>query len=84
MSTAMPRKQEPFLAELLVTAAGYTPQQSGTLYSARFHEQERPGTTLVLEFMTLPDLLQLFVTALVSAQSLIGQFVSVGRQETGE
>ena len=83
-SSAMPHKQNPILAELLVTIAGYTSQHSGTLNSAMVHEQERSGATWVLEFMTLPDMLQLCGTALVSAQSLIGQVVSVGVQETGK
>ena len=80
----MPHKQNPVLAELLVTIAGYTSEQSGTLISAMVHKQERSGTTWVLEFMTLLDMLQLCGTALVSAQSLIGQVVSVGVQETSE
>jgi len=80
----MPHKQNPILAELLVTIAVYTSQQSGTLNSAMVHEQERSGTTWVLEFITLPDMLQLYSNALVSAQSLIGQIISVGVQETGE
>lgn len=83
-SSAMPHKQNPILAELLVTIAGYTSHQSGTLNSAMVHEQERSGATWVLEFMTLPEMLQLCGTALVSAQSLIGQVVSVGVQETGK
>ncbi len=80
-SSAMPHKQNPILAELLVTIAGYTAQQSGALNSAMVHEQERSGTTWVLEFMTLPDMLQLCGAALESAQSLIGQVVSVGVQD---
>jgi len=83
-SSAMPHKQNPILAELLVTIAGYTAQQSGALNFAMVHEQERSGTTWVLEFMTLPDMLQLCGTALMSAQTLIGQVVSFGVMGTGD
>ncbi|MDG1409020.1 MAG: lyase family protein [Octadecabacter sp.] len=77
-SSAMPHKQNPILAELLVTIAGFTAQQSATLNAAMVHEQERSGTAWVLEFMTLPDIAQLCGTAMVLAQTLIGQVVSVG------
>jgi 3-carboxy-cis,cis-muconate cycloisomerase len=80
----MPHKQNQILAELLVTIAGYMSQQSGTPSSAMVHEQERSGTTWILEFMSLPDMLQLCGIALASAQSTIGQIVSVGVPETGE
>jgi len=82
--SAAPQKQNPILAELLVTIAGYMSQQSGTLCSAMVQEKERSGTTWVLEFLSLPDMLQLCGAELASAQSLIGQVVSVAVPETGE
>jgi 3-carboxy-cis,cis-muconate cycloisomerase len=66
------------LAELLVTIAQYAAQQATLLNVAMVHEQERSGTAWVLEFMSLPDLLQLCGCALVKAQLLVNQIVSLG------
>ena len=77
-SSAMPHKQNPILAELLVTIAQYTAQQATILNVAMVHEPERSGTAWVLKFMPLPDLLQLCGCALVKAQLLVNQIASLG------
>jgi 3-carboxy-cis,cis-muconate cycloisomerase len=77
-SSAMPHKQNPILAEFLVTVAHHTAQQSTLLNVAMVHEQERSGTAWMLEMMTLHDLLQLCGVALRTSQSLVGQITTIG------
>ena len=77
-SSAMPHKQNPVLAELLVTVAHYAAQQATLLNMAMVHEQERSGTAWMLEVMTLPDLLQLCGGALRTSQTLVGQIITIG------
>jgi len=79
-SSAMPHKQNPILSEMLVTLAQYSAQQATLLNVAMVHEQERSGTAWVLEFMALPDLLQVCGCALNTAHSLTKQIVTVGSQ----
>lgn len=55
-SSAMPHKQNPVLAELLVTLARFNAAQVGALHSALIHEQERSGAAWALEWMVLPQM----------------------------
>ena len=54
-SSAMPHKQNPVLAELLVTLARYNATQISGMHHALIHEQERSGAAWTLEWMILPS-----------------------------
>ncbi len=63
-SSAMPHKQNPVEAELLVTLARYAATQVAGMHHALIHEQERSGISWALEWMILPSL------AVATARSL--------------
>jgi 3-carboxy-cis,cis-muconate cycloisomerase len=55
-SSAMPHKQNPVGAELLVTLARFNAVQVSGLHHALVHEQERSGAAWSLEWMVLPPM----------------------------
>lgn len=55
-SSAMPHKQNPVLAELLVTLARFNAVQVSGMHQAMIHEQERSGGAWSLEWMILPQM----------------------------
>ncbi len=55
-SSAMAHKQNPVLAELLVTLARFNAVQVGGMHQAMVHEQERSGAAWSLEWMILPQM----------------------------
>ncbi|MGB0903666.1 MAG: lyase family protein, partial [Mangrovicoccus sp.] len=77
-SSAMPHKQNPVLAELLVTLARFNAGQQGLLLSTMLHEQERSGASWALEWMTLPQMTVTTGAALRSAVELIGKIERIG------
>lgn len=60
-SSAMPHKQNPVSAEVLVTLARFNATQLAGLHAAMVHEQERSGAAWTLEWMILPQMV--FATA---------------------
>ena len=77
-SSAMPHKQNPVLAELLVALARYNATQVSGMHHALIHEQERSGAAWTLEWMILPSMVATTVTALRSADGLLGSIDSFG------
>ncbi|MCR6500623.1 3-carboxy-cis,cis-muconate cycloisomerase [Shinella sp. CPCC 101442] len=55
-SSAMPHKQNPVAAEVLVTLARFNAAQLGGLAQAAVHEQERSGAAWTLEWLILPQM----------------------------
>ncbi|WP_172327769.1 3-carboxy-cis,cis-muconate cycloisomerase [Mangrovicoccus sp. HB161399] len=55
-SSAMPHKQNPVSAELLVTLARFNAVQVSAMHQALVHEQERSGAAWSLEWMVLPQM----------------------------
>ncbi|MEP3278037.1 MAG: lyase family protein [Stappiaceae bacterium] len=55
-SSAMPHKQNPVRAEIVVALARYCQTQMNGLNTASIHENERSGTAWTLEWMLLPAL----------------------------
>ena len=77
-SSAMPHKQNPVLAELLVTLARFNAVQVSGLHQAMIHEQERSGAAWTLEWMILPQMVQATGRALAVASALTTQVVDIG------
>lgn len=77
-SSAMPHKQNPILAELLVTLARYNATQLGGMHQALVHEQERSGAAWALEWMILPNMLNATARSLSAACELIAQVEKIG------
>lgn len=78
-SSAMPHKQNPVRAELLVTLARYNATQLPAMHHALVHEQERSGSAWSLEWMILPAMVTTTATALRHAQALIQSIESMGQ-----
>lgn len=77
-SSAMPHKQNPILAEAIVTLARFVGVQQGGLAQALIHEQERSGTAWALEWMLLPPMAEATAVALRHADVLLGQIDRIG------
>lgn len=77
-SSAMPHKQNPVLAELLVTLARFNAVQVSALHQAMVHEQERSGAAWALEWMVLPQMAEATGRALSVALGLCAQVVRMG------
>jgi 3-carboxy-cis,cis-muconate cycloisomerase len=69
-SSAMPHKQNPVAAELLVTLATFNATQVSGMHATLVHEQERSGAAWSLEWMLLPQMVMATGRALTIAQSL--------------
>lgn len=77
-SSAMPHKQNPVGAELLVTLARFNAVQLSGMHQALIHEQERSGAAWALEWMILPQMAQATARALATAQGLVGNIDRIG------
>jgi 3-carboxy-cis,cis-muconate cycloisomerase len=75
-SSAMPHKQNPVAAEVLVTLARFNAAQLGGLAQAAVHEQERSGAAWTLEWLILPQM----VVASGAALRLAGELLSAIRR----
>ncbi|MDA7965076.1 3-carboxy-cis,cis-muconate cycloisomerase [Ruegeria sp.] len=82
-SSAMPHKQNPILAELLVTLARYNATQIAGMHQALVHEQERSGSAWPLEWMILPNMAKTSARSLSAAADLCDRIVSIGNQSEG-
>jgi len=70
-SSAMPHKENPVLAEILVTLARFNATQISAMHHALVHEQERSGTAWTLEWMVLPQMTVATGAALARGLSLL-------------
>ncbi len=78
-SSAMPHKQNPVLAELLVTLARYNATQLPGMHHALIHEQERSGSAWALEWMILPQMSVATGRAVAACSTLCGQITEMGK-----
>lgn len=78
-SSAMPHKQNPIRAELLVTLARHAATQVCGVHQAQIHEQERSGAAWALEWMSLPGLAVAAARSLAVAAELIGDIDRIGQ-----
>ena len=79
-SSAMPHKQNPVLAELLVTLARFNATQISGVHHGMIHEQERSGAAWALEWMILPQMAMATGRALTAATELAQAIERVGDQ----
>ncbi len=79
-SSAMPHKQNPVQAELLVSLARFNAGQLGCLHQSLVHEQERSGAAWALEWMVLPQMVQATAKSLAAAQSLANSVDRIGSE----
>ena len=77
-SSAMPHKQNPIQAELLITLARFNATQLSGMHHALIHEQERSGAAWSLEWMILPQVIQTAGLALVTSNMLLEQIEIIG------
>lgn len=70
-SSAMPHKENPVLAETLVTLARFNATQVSGMHHALVHEQERSGAAWTLEWMVLPQMVVAAGAALARGLALL-------------
>ena len=77
-SSAMPHKQNPISAELLVTLARFNATQVAGMHQAMVHEQERSGSAWALEWMILPQMVMATGRSLNAGLDLIASIERIG------
>ena len=77
-SSAMPHKQNPVAAEVLVTLARFNATQLSGMHQALVHEQERSGAAWTLEWLLLPQMAVAAAASLRQANALAAQITSIG------
>ena len=70
-SSAMPHKENPVLAETLVTLARFNASQLSAMHHALVHEQERSGAAWTLEWMIVPPMTVATAAALARGLALL-------------
>ena len=78
-SSAMPHKQNPIRAEILIALARSVAGQQGILAQALVHEQERSGAAWTLEWMTLPSMMEDTGASLNNAAAVLSQIKTLGQ-----
>jgi 3-carboxy-cis,cis-muconate cycloisomerase len=81
-SSAMRHKQNPILAELLVTLARFNATQVAGMHHAVIHEQERSGAAWALEWMILPAMTVATCRGLTAARELVDRIEGMGEAGT--
>ncbi|MCB1385725.1 MAG: 3-carboxy-cis,cis-muconate cycloisomerase [Nitratireductor sp.] len=79
-SSAMPHKQNPVLAEALVTLARFNATQLAGLHHALVHEQERSGSAWTLEWMLMPQVAIATAASLRNAIALLRSVEGMGEE----
>lgn len=80
-SSAMPHKQNPVRAEVLVTLARFNAVQLSAIHLALVHEQERSGSAWMLEWLVLPNMIEATATALSHAASMLQSVERIGEPD---
>ena len=78
VSSAMPHKQNPVAAEMLVALARFNAVQLGGMAQAMVHEQERSGAAWTLEWLILPQMAVTCGAALRLADELFSSIERLG------
>lgn len=77
-SSAMPHKQNPVAAEILVTLARFNATLVGGMHQSLVHEQERSGSAWTLEWMLLPQMVMATAASLRTALTLCDHVTHMG------
>ncbi len=77
-SSAMAHKQNPVMAETLVTLAQFNATQMSGLHQCLVHEQERSGASWMVEWMIMPQLFVASSAALRNAKKLVDSIEQIG------
>lgn len=77
-SSAMPHKQNPVAAEMLVTLARFNAVQLSGIHQSLVHEQERSGAAWTLEWLLLPPMVMATAASLRHALQLVGMIKRLG------
>ncbi|WP_457580130.1 3-carboxy-cis,cis-muconate cycloisomerase [Ensifer canadensis] len=77
-SSAMPHKQNPVAAEVLVALARFNATQLSGVHQALVHEQERSGAAWTLEWLIMPQMAGATAAALRLAAELAGNIRRLG------
>ena len=83
-SSAMPHKQNPVGAELLVTLARHNATLIAGIHQSMVHEQERSGAAWSLEWLILPRMAEAAGASLTTANALVGSIESIGERASPE
>ncbi|WP_339857680.1 3-carboxy-cis,cis-muconate cycloisomerase [Thalassospira alkalitolerans] len=70
-SSTMPHKSNPVQAEMLVTLARFNAGQLGTIAQSQIHEHERSGSSWLLEWLILPQMIMAAGAALAQALDMV-------------
>lgn len=80
-SSAMPHKQNPVKAEILVTLARFNATLISGMHQSLVHEQERSGAAWTLEWMLLPQMCVATGASTRTALDLLSSIVSIGGED---
>ncbi|MBO6770820.1 MULTISPECIES: 3-carboxy-cis,cis-muconate cycloisomerase [unclassified Thalassospira] len=79
-SSTMPHKSNPVQAEMLVTLARFNAGQLGVFSQSQLHDHERCGSSWLLEWLTLPQIIIAAGTALAQAVDMVPDLkINTGR-----
>lgn len=78
-SSAMAHKQNPVVAEALVSLARFNAVQISGMHQSLVHEQERSGAAWTLEWMLLPSITIATGASLRLSRDLLSKIQSIGR-----
>jgi len=77
-SSAMPHKQNPVKAEVLVSLARFNAALLGGMHQAAVHEQERSGSAWTLEWLIMPQMVCAAAGSARLARELLESVESIG------
>lgn len=79
-SSTMPHKSNPVQAEMLVTLARFNAGQLGVFAQSQIHDHERCGSSWLLEWLTLPQIITAAAAALAQAVDMVPSLkINAGR-----
>jgi len=77
-SSAMPHKQNPIKAEMLVTLGQFNAMNMSGMHQVLSHENERSGQSWTLEWMLLPQMVMTTSASLRLAEELLNKIERIG------
>ncbi len=80
-SSAMPHKQNPVRAEILVALARYNATLLAGVHHALVHEQERSGSAWTLEWLLMPKMIEAAGLSLIHGQALLAAIERLGDRD---